>query len=971
MSRLWAGAVLMLACLTNATAAEVAFLYSTYQEKQFAYMPGEYAGQYQAAGATIRGAGFAWDRIDSAAVEQGALLRGGYKVLVISYTSVMSPAEAAAIAAFAQRGGRLFVVYSGLNVPWTADGPGQPGPGLLATTLGLRTGSAEDGARCLKAREADHPLLSLLPPFIFNPHGYAVRVTPLPGTTIVASWAGSEAVEADEARAGLLVSPTTVYFSGFLWRLPEAQTVVSNALNYLLGRPISTATVVWAPVKQAPAVASGLNLSYCAEGKQEVDAVGWELDEPRDGVGAPRCAVVAPQSAPEVRPYARRLARALSCPLVSDRAAARDGLDKQYDLVAVGRLFESRCENSLGNTLRGIGEVLRQYRGQAGKAVVRVAPAEARPGSKRLLLVAGTDLAGLARAEELVAAGVHRTTAGTGKLAVWRPASTFGDLVYPWTPRTEGVLTELTLPAAVNQVARTRFVVTAATGYTPTEVDLQLSALSGPGGVFPADRLRLLLTRAVRSNITGIEEPHPLVPGRHFWLEPASHQEVWLLADCTGAAPGVYTGSLVLLGGAGPLATLKVTLDVAPITLAATNRHSKLTCVWDYAVSAALHGSLLGQPPGQEITPEYRVRQRFSEHYEQHFRDHWRAYVDDLEAHGVNVMFLSPLVCLPQYQVDGRQLDTACLAPLVSYGRQHGFRLFIFTQILGQGCYYPDTDVIAGTGEAFGSPAWEAAYCRLLKAYVEFMRSQGLTYSDWAIYPFDEPHNAANRDLINRVAALVARTDPQIRIWEDPMRPADAGGGGKQLSTVDFWKSMEQSVAIWWPAESYVPLGSEALKYLQDCGKPFGFYRCAAYSTKNRAAVRPDRYYRAFGWQVERLGASGMGFWTWLAWLGDSWNDEDAQSRDGDGAVVYEGPEGPITTNDWEAWGEGLDDYKYLEALDAAVAARTQRLGRGDALCEEARRVRAEAVETACRDLSRVDEQRARVREMILKLARQ
>jgi hypothetical protein len=965
------GALLLLlaALVSPAHAAEVAFLYSTYQDKQFAYMPGEYLGQYNSAGAILKDAGFPWDRVDSAAVEGGALLQRGYKVLVISYTSVMSPAEAAAVAAFAAKGGRLFVVYSSLGTPWTADGPGQPGKGMLAQTMGMETAPTAAGARCMKADIADHPLLALLPPYVFNAHGHAVRVKPLPGTQVVASWASDEQAAADPASGALLVSPTTVCFTGFLWRLPEARLIVANALNFLLGRPAATATVVWAPVKQAPAVANGLNLAYASEARQDVDAIGWEISQLRDGLTAPTCAVVYPVTAPDVYQHARRLARALSCPLVSDRAAIRDALDRQYDLLAVGRVLPDRCENPLGNTLLGVREVLKQYAGQPDRAVIRVAPAEARRGSKRLLLVGGTDLGGLTRAEELVRAAVRFDPGpAAGKIALWRLASTFGDLVYPWTSRAPGLLTELALPAAVNQVARTRFVVTAAMGLAPVEVSLQLSPLSGPAGVFPADRVKLLLTRTVRSNITKIEEPHPLVPGTHFSLEPAAHQEVWLLADCTGAAPGVYTGTLALQSGSGPLGSLKVTLDVAPITLAATNRHQKLTCVWDYAISGHLHGNLLSLPPGQQLTPERQAQARWGEHYEQHFCDHWRAYVDDLEAHGVNVMFIASTMGLPQYQVNGQQIDTARLGPLVSYARQHGFRLFIFTQILGQGCYYPDSDVIAGAGNPIGSPGWDAAYCQVLRAYGEFMRGQGLTNKQWAVYPFDEPHCAHDRDLINHVAALIARTDPQIQIWADPVRPADVGGADKDQNAVDFWKSMEKSVAIWWPADGYLPVGSASLKYLQTSGKPFGFYRCAAYSTKNREAVRPDRYYRAFGWQVEERGASGMGFWTWLAWLGDSWNDEDAQTRDGDGAVVYEGPAGPITTNDWEAWGEGVDDYKHLEALDAAVAQRAQRVGQNDALCGEARRLRAEAVATVCKDIRQADAQRARVREMILKL---
>ena len=64
------------------SAAEIAFFYSTCQEQQFAYMPGEYQGQYTAAGALVKQAGFEWERLDSRAVENGDLRRRGFKVLL-------------------------------------------------------------------------------------------------------------------------------------------------------------------------------------------------------------------------------------------------------------------------------------------------------------------------------------------------------------------------------------------------------------------------------------------------------------------------------------------------------------------------------------------------------------------------------------------------------------------------------------------------------------------------------------------------------------------------------------------------------------------------------------------------------------------------------------------------------------------------------------------------------------------------
>ena len=111
-----------------------------------------------------------------------------------------------------------------------------------------------------------------------------------------------------------------------------------------------------------------------------------------------------------------------------------------------------------------------------------------------------------------------------------------------------------------------------------------------------------------------------------------------------------------------------------------------------------------------------------------------------------------------------------------------------------------------------------------------------------------------------------------------------------------------------------------------------------------------------------------MGFWTWSAWLGDSWNDEDITIRKGDGGVIYEGPEGPITSISWEAWSEGLDDYKYLTALKEAIARREAAAGKDDERCAEARELLAEAIGIAVSKPREADRQRARIREAVLGL---
>lgn len=952
-------------------AADVALFYSNYQEERFRYMPGEYDGQYATAGKIVENAGFDWDRVDSKAVETGTLVKQGYKVLLISYTGVMSRAEADAISEFVKTGGKIFAVYSSCSTEYKDGEVGKPGKCLIADALGMDSAGSRSGCRYMRAELADHPLLRLLPVYVSNPHGFASRMKPRAGTKIVASWLKGDLASLAFGRqdsGAILVSPSAVYFSGWLWPLAEAEIIVRNALSFLLGRELVADKIVWTRATEAARVENGLNLQYAKTETKEVDALGWRIAEPKHGILRPTCVVVYPTDAPESYYAAKRLARTLSCALAPDCVIPRDNLlGITYDLIVVGRLLENRCENFVGNMQRGvIGAVLKGCASTAGKAVVRIGPEGAGREQKRILLVGGPDQAGLRRAEELVRQGVDFDPGEReGRILVWQPESAFGDLVYPWTPVREPIK-ELKLPAAVNQRAKTQFVVTASMGCVPLDFDLELSPLTGPAGTIASGRTQLLATRYIKSNITKIPEPDPLVPVASISVNPSGHQQVWLIVDCTDVKPGEYSGHLGLLNSAGKEAAgLGVTVDVAPIALAPKNRHALLTTVWDYCVSRSLHGSLTGFGAGRVPEADQRTFLRWNEHYERHFRRHWRAYIRDLEEHGVNVMFLATGTCLPQYQMGGGQIDEDNLEKLVRYGKQHGFRQFILTQILGQSSgSFANTDDITDDDSLIFSPKWDDAYKKLLRAYVQFFQRMGMEFGEWAIYPYDEPHTEHARKVVNHVGELIAETEPRVQLWCDPARPK----APITESIVEFWKSMDSSIDIWCPAGGYIPKGSAALEYLRGLGEPFGFYRCQAYLTKNRAKVQPDSYYRKFGWEVADKGADGMGFWTWCAWLGDSWNDEDISIRPGDGAVIYEGPDGPITSIRWEAWSEGLDDYKYIAALQERIARRQKTAGKNDPRCAKARKMLDEAIAKVVSDPRAADRERARIRETILEL---
>ena len=636
--------------------------------------------------------------------------------------------------------------------------------------------------------------------------------------------------------------------------------------------------------------------------------------------------------------------------------------------MLVGRIARDRCENLAASVQRGVLGLLAEYAKAKGKAILRAAPEADPKASKRVLVVGGTDEASVNRAELVL----HRSVTfdpgeAEGRLLLWQAEVAFSDLVYPWTPVREP-LRELKLTAAVNQRAKTQFVITLSMSRNPLRLTVAPPTLAGPQGKIASDRIKLLATRAITSNITKVREPEPLVPEPDVTLGPAAHQQMWLIVDTSDAAPGDYRGTIRITDEEGrERAALAVSLTVLPITLARRNRHGLLCLVWDYRISKHMHGAMSGFGAGRGMPARDRLTfMKWDEHYQDHFRKHWKAYVRDLADHGINVMFLSTNVSLPQYQRGGAVVDEDVAGRLVRYGREQGFRLFVFTQILGQSsASFANTDDITDDGSPIFSPKWDEAYKQIIRGYIAFARRAGLGFEQWAVYPYDEPHTEHARKVVTHTRKLIDAVEPRVQIWCDPTSCKIEG-----LSTADYWRSMADSIDIWWPAASNIAKGTERHALLRGLGKPFGFYRCGAYTTKNRRSVRPDRYYRTFGWEVVDKDAHGIGFWTWNAWLGDSWDDGDISIRPADGGVVYEGRNGPVTGINWEAWSEGLDDYKHLAVLRHAIAERRKAKGKDDPLCAQAQKTLDEAVEAALKNPRDADRQRARIRDAILTLTR-
>ena len=184
----------------------------------------------------------------------------------------------------------------------------------------------------------------------------------------------------------------------------------------------------------------------------------------------------------------------------------------------------------------------------------------------------------------------------------------------------------------------------------------------------------------------------------------------------------------------------------------------------------------------------------------------------------------------------------------------------------------------------------------------EVLAGMGLPENRWALYPIDEPSGSSLKFLA-LIAEEVKRRHPLIRIYANPSssqkRPISVSDLTRLRELVDYWQPNKAAVD-----------GSLA-KFFRDLKKGWWIYANPSSPAKSAS---PLKDYRLLSWSAWQLGASGVGFWSYSDTGGSSaWNDVDG--RRPDWAVVYESNGRLISSRRWEAFREGLEDYRLLTAF--------------------------------------------------------
>ncbi|MGC9317713.1 MAG: glycoside hydrolase domain-containing protein [Armatimonadota bacterium] len=258
--------------------------------------------------------------------------------------------------------------------------------------------------------------------------------------------------------------------------------------------------------------------------------------------------------------------------------------------------------------------------------------------------------------------------------------------------------------------------------------------------------------------------------------------------------------------------------------------------------------------------------------------------------------------------VDGElQLDFSVMDDFIASAQRHGL-----TGDMPWGGVRRLPGMIPGD---LSDEQWDERYKQLLEAAVAHGEAKG--WPKLLCYPVDEPSNNAER--IERAEHLLglAREVPGAYTY---CTPNAIEGGLRLLPLIDY--------ACW----QHLSANAQTREATLDEGATFWYY-----SSNYGARAAVPRFRSGFlRW---RLGATGMLYWHYNAYVGSPYDDLDAARSDM--FVSAPTPEGPIPTIGWECEREGIEDVWYLRKLEglieAAPAAKADEAAAAQATLDELR----------------------------------
>lgn len=190
---------------------------------------------------------------------------------------------------------------------------------------------------------------------------------------------------------------------------------------------------------------------------------------------------------------------------------------------------------------------------------------------------------------------------------------------------------------------------------------------------------------------------------------------------------------------------------------------------------------------------------------------------------------------------------------------------------------------------------WKEIFKVWIQNWVEVMKGNGLTYSEFAFYPFDEPSSNEEIEFLLEVARLIKEVDENVLIYTTKGR----------LDRVDLLRAKGLLDII---QTLVTDLDAITLSLARSMDIELWSYSAEG----GGKAASPNEFYRAQSWKAFELGLTGVGFWAYgdTGPVGQAWDDFDGKRPDY--AVVYEGNKKPISSKRWKAWKLGVEEFTLL-----------------------------------------------------------
>ena len=450
---------------------------------------------------------------------------------------------------------------------------------------------------------------------------------------------------------------------------------------------------------------------------------------------------------------------------------------------------------------------------------------------------------------------------------------------YGFLPRTEGqpmVLGDTVQVKLAQSECEPGVIVFDNTGEDAKNIEFQAFYKAGKETPLPAEAVSLerIVHLPAREGGESYDQLLPLADVDVVGCPAGERRYLWLTVNSRGLDPGAYRGTVHIR----ILSPMPKRLE-SPVAVT----------VWPFSIPE--------RAPIGVFTWDCQHATLYSDDYLANFVEH-------KANHWMTTLYGKP-GAVPPLKPDGslsHDPDFSSLTPMIRRGKPYGS--FMFT-VWGQfgGAYSngaKDGNPWPGSNTPYMSPEWRIGFTQWFKAFIAYLDSQDLDYSDWLWYPFDELLN----DAFLAHATLVKEIDPNVRIFADTSTD-DPEEVKVWAPLIDIWCPLYHSLV---PGKEETPKNT-AYRALKDAGETIWCY----WEGLNMRTISPTLRYRSSGWLAWEYGLGGVMFWNSVVNQGDRWTDMDGTN--GEMATVFPIAHGYANTRRWEAWRDGVEDYQYLHLL--------------------------------------------------------